>query len=182
MQIEIEFTVGDKRLKITEEVEGHAEFFTKMEFWDSIPRTGPNGETDLKFVHRTPKGYDYYEVICESAKMRFQFGQSREDKGRLFPKGWTPMHEGDEHEEAAAPAVPKINESQIKTINQLFDDITRLRPDVGRTKIIKKCIEVIGRECETFELTQPEAVKVITFLRNKAAEIKTSMQQKKGMA
>lgn len=180
MQIEIEFTVGDKRLKITEEVEGHADFFTKMEFWDSIPRTGPNGETELKFVHRTPKGFDYYEVICEKAKMRFQFGQSKEEKGRLFPKGWTPMHEGDEHEDE--PAVPKINEGQIRTINQLFDDITRLRPDVSRPQIIKRCAEAAGRECETFELTQPEAVKVITFLRNKAAEIKSSMQQKKGVA
>ena len=183
MKLEIKFTVGDKELRIEEDVASHGELFSKLEFWDSIPRTGPNGEKDLRFVHRVHQGYDFFEVICESASQRFPFGQRKEPKGELFPKGWEPMHGHDDAQTEAVPLAPSplANPGQVKAIHQLIEDLTKL--NVKREAIIARIAETVDRTCEVGELQSEEAVKIITLLRNRLAEIKTAiLQQKAGVA
>jgi|SRR3990172_1603972 len=180
MQVEVTVTIGDKQLRVVEDVSSQAQMFDRLEFWDSIPRIGPNGETDLKFVHRTPKGFDYYEIVCESAKMRFQFGQLKDDKGSLFPKGWVPLHQDeDEHQESDVPEPLRVLAStgQVGAITALIEDIKR--QGVRHQQIANRLAEVIGRNCGISEIMSDEAPKVITLLRNKLAEVKTAKKQQK---
>lgn len=41
--------------------------------------------TDVAPLHRTSKGYDFYEIECLSCGARLSFGQTKEG-GRLYPK------------------------------------------------------------------------------------------------
>ena len=99
MKVSFQVKIGQTTFNVEDEVANDAEFFHLVDFWHSLPVEGPNGEQDLYISHRTPQGYDYYEILCPSAKMKFQMGQLKEEKGKLFPKEWVPFHEADEHEE-----------------------------------------------------------------------------------
>ena len=95
MQIEFTLNLGGVEFKITEEADSHAKFFEKVSFFSMLPKVGPNGEADLKFVHRTTKeGYDYYSLVSESAKKEYTFGQPQKEPGVLFGKGWQDLYEG----------------------------------------------------------------------------------------
>lgn len=182
MKLELKFTVGETELRIEEEVASHGELFSKLEFWSSIPRKGPNGETDLKFVHRVHQGFDFYEVVCEKAGMRFPFGQRKEPKGVLFPKGWEPLYGQEGEDGQATPASPSnfASEGQLKRMTQLVEDI--VAQNVRRESIIAKIQQAVGRGCELKELTSDESGKIITLLSNRLTEIKASRQQKAGVA
>jgi hypothetical protein len=63
-------------------------------------KCGNCGSTNLKLRHRTPQGYDYYDVQCQDCRHEQKFGQAKET-GRLFPKGWS-APEYDENKKAPA--------------------------------------------------------------------------------
>lgn len=95
MQVEYKLKLGQDEFTIKAEAKTQAEFFQKMSFFSSIPKVGPNGETDLKLLHRTPQGYNYYSLVSEKAGMEYKFGQSKENLGDLFGKGWEPLYTKD---------------------------------------------------------------------------------------
>src|SRR5262245_12974730 len=118
MKFEVDLRVGDRVIRITDDAATPAEFFQKMAFYDTIPPAGPNGEADLKFMYRTPQGYEYYTIESESAGEEFKFGQLKEAKGVIpkgspFPKSWEPLQHGseryEEEEQHRAPESPKSN-------------------------------------------------------------------------
>lgn len=94
MEFEFELLVGSSKFMIRDQAESHAEFFEKASFFANLPLVGPNGETDLKLLHRTTsKGHNYYSIVSEKAKLEFKFGQSQQNPGSLFAKGWKPLYE-----------------------------------------------------------------------------------------
>jgi len=102
MQVQFELTVGKNKFTLIENVDSHADFFKKMSFYSTLPKVGPNGEEDLIIQHRVAqKQYDYYSIVCPSAKMEFKFGQVKEGKGNLFAKGWEPLYQADSSEDGA---------------------------------------------------------------------------------
>lgn len=97
MKVQFELTVGENKFTLIEDVESHTDFFKKMSFYSSLPKVGPNGETDLVIQHRVAqKQYDYYSIVSKKADQEYKFGQPKEAKGVLFPKGWEPIFHGEE--------------------------------------------------------------------------------------
>lgn len=99
MQVKFDLTVGNKTYTITDEAATQAELIQKLAFYNSIPTTGPNGETDLTFRHRTVKlksgDGEYFSIVSEQAGQEFNFGQSAKRQGDLFQKGWQELYRRD---------------------------------------------------------------------------------------
>lgn len=96
MQVQFKLTIGENEFTLVDTVESHTDFFKKMSFYSTLPKVGPNGETDLVIQHRVAqKQYDYYSIISQKAGMEFRFGQAKDAKGTLFAKGWEPIYKGD---------------------------------------------------------------------------------------
>lgn len=109
MQVEYKLTIGQDEFRITGNVETEIEFFEKMSFYAGLPKTGPNGETDLKLTFRSTKeGYKYYSLVSEQAGQEFKFGQVKDAGGELFPKGWEALYRGSAD---ASSNVTSINQS-----------------------------------------------------------------------
>ena len=100
MQVDYRLKLGQDEFLLKVDVANAIEFFEKLSFYSGLPKTGPNGETDLKIVHRTTnQGYDYYSLVSEKAGQEFRFGQPKEDPKTLFPKGWSPIYRGEDQEQ-----------------------------------------------------------------------------------
>jgi hypothetical protein len=84
-------TVGTDEFNITIEAANEKEVFEKLSFFANMPKTGPNGETDLKLRFKQVDDYTYYSLVSEQAGQEFRFGISKKDKS-LFPKGWEPLY------------------------------------------------------------------------------------------
>ena len=97
MQVEYTIKLGQDEFKLIANVENEIEFFQRLSFYSSLPKTGPNGETDLKISHRTTKeGHNYYSLVSELAGQEFRFGLlTAKNGGGLYPKGWAPIYRGD---------------------------------------------------------------------------------------
>lgn len=95
MKIERKLIIGKNEYTVTVEADKAIDFFKQMSFFDSLPQTGPNGETDLVLSYRTPKNYEYYSIVSQQAKMEFKFGQHKDRPGSLFAKGWEPLYQED---------------------------------------------------------------------------------------
>jgi hypothetical protein len=94
MQVEYQLKIGKDLFTLKADVEDEKDFFEKMSFYSNLPRTGPNGEEDLKLVYRTTQeGHKYYSLVSTKADQEFKFGQNKDtSKGVLFPKGWEPLY------------------------------------------------------------------------------------------
>lgn len=113
MQVKYDLRIGEDTITIIDDVKNHSDFFKKLSFYQSLPKVGPNGETDLKLVYRNPKGYEYYSIVSEKAGMELKFGQLTDPKGDLFIKDWEPVYQGDgQQQQAAAPVVPGVQPQQ----------------------------------------------------------------------
>lgn len=144
MKFSFDLQLGNRSIRIEEEVAGEHQFFQRMAFWDSLPASGPSGEDDLRFSYRTPKGFEYYAIECRSAGMQFDFGQMNKQSKDLFPKSWSRIQHGqrDEHDEWAGDSAPATGSTpppplpppvaprttgQVSTrLDQLFAVITEL--------------------------------------------------------
>ena len=97
MKVQFELTIGQNKFTLIEDVETHADFFKKLDFYSALPKTGPNGEDDLVLRHRKAKTKDgkpcdYFSIVSQKAKQEYKFGQSQGVNGQLFPKGWEPLY------------------------------------------------------------------------------------------
>ncbi len=90
MEAQLKMLNGKILLKVTgvTATELFAQIAEAQSVFDAESKCGMCGNTDLKLSHRQPKGFDYYEIVCcnQECNAKFQFGQSKEDKGALFPK------------------------------------------------------------------------------------------------
>src|SRR6185436_20979988 len=101
MKVQFELVIGENKFTLTEEVESNADFFKKLHFYSTLPKVGPNGETDLVLTYRlAQKQYEYYSIVSQKAQMEFKFGQAKDNKGNLFAKGWEPLYNSESSEEA----------------------------------------------------------------------------------
>ncbi len=112
MQVEYKLKLGNDEFTLKADVKDEKEFFEQMAFYSNLPRTAPNGATDLKLVFRkTKKGHKYYSLISEKEQMEFKLGQNLDaNGGGLFPKGWAKAHEADD-EDSAPAAAPSIGQA-----------------------------------------------------------------------
>jgi hypothetical protein len=95
MSFQLKLNIGEKEFTITDTALTHQEFFQKAAFWTSLPKEGPNGESDLKLEFRTTaKGHHYYSIVSESAKKELKLGCSLKNPGSLFVKGWDTLIRG----------------------------------------------------------------------------------------
>jgi len=91
MKFSTSIKVGKHEIFIEDEAADLKEMWMKLDSLQAIPDKGPNGEQELYFCHRKPKGkYDYFTIICPEAGQEFTFGQVT-DGGALFPKEWAPI-------------------------------------------------------------------------------------------
>lgn len=102
LNIEYRLKLGQDEFIIKADVKNEKEFFEKMSFYSSLPKTAPNGATDLKLVVRTTKKGTYYSLISESEKVEFQLGQHKEG-GTMYPKGWIPLYQAEQEQGAPVP-------------------------------------------------------------------------------
>jgi hypothetical protein len=105
-QVEYKIKLGKDEFTLRLDVQNSVEFFEKLSFYSNLPKTGPNGEDDLKITHRTTtQGYNYYSLVSEKAGMEYKFGQPKEDPKVLYGKGWEPLFRGnDSQQQSSAPA------------------------------------------------------------------------------
>lgn len=101
MQVEYKLKLGQDEFVLKAEVKDEKDFFEQMSFYSNLPKTAPNGATDLKLVFRTTKkGHKYYSLISEKEKKEFKLGQNLEaNGGGLFPKGWDELYIGNDDQE-----------------------------------------------------------------------------------
>jgi hypothetical protein len=87
--------IGQTTFTFEDECNDPAEFFKKASFYSSeLPAVGPNGENDLVIRHRVAKGYDFYSIESAKSHLELPFGQLKDQKGVLFPKGWKQIQRG----------------------------------------------------------------------------------------
>jgi hypothetical protein len=104
MKVQFELVIGENKFTLSEDVENHSDFFKKLHFYSTLPKVGPNGETDLVLTYRVAqKQYEYYSIVSQKAQQEFKFGQSKESKGMLFAKGWEPLYKAENEEESTQP-------------------------------------------------------------------------------
>ena len=97
MEFKLNVQIGDSTIEITDDVKNTAELFRRIAFFTELPKTCGNEECNSKNLgvsHRTPQGYNYYELKCLDCGYRFMLGQSQENPGELFPKNWEENHWG----------------------------------------------------------------------------------------
>lgn len=177
MKFTFDLKIGDRTIRIEEEVAGEHQFWQRMAFWDSLPAAGPNGEADLRFSYRTPKGYEYYALECRPAGQQFDFGQMNKPTKDLFPKSWSQIQHGlrEAHDEwhgepepepepvrRAEPATPAIPWAQV------HPDLAAAVRDLYAVELAAKVDDQIkkwakNRGIET--LTAAEAQQVTNFAR-----------------
>ena len=124
MKFKFQFQVGQTNIEIEDEASTQREFFDRLSFWTSLPKTGPNGEDDLRFVSRTTsKGHVYYSIASPAAGKEMAMGIHNDTSGRLFPKDWQPINYGrnhydeldqveDNHASSAVPQRPRAVENR----------------------------------------------------------------------
>lgn len=182
MKFSFDLHIGDRVIRIEEEVADEHVFFQRMAFWDSLPTAGPNGEADLRFSYRTPKGYEYYAIECRSAGEQFDFGQLNKPSKDLFPKTWSRIQHGlrEERDEwegpagsspvagepPAAPAPPPAPAPPVRTAsgnqNRLALDgvIAELTQYEGAGKVASQ-IQIWAKDRKLDELTERELKQVL---------------------
>lgn len=105
LNVEYRLKLGQDEFIIKGEYKNEKEFFNKMSFFSSLPKTAPGGATDLKLVVRETKKGTYYSLISEQEKLEFQLGQHKEGD-TLYAKGWVPLYQGDADDNASSAAAP----------------------------------------------------------------------------
>lgn len=115
MEIQFKRKIGETEFTFLVQAETHEQFFKQVQFYTKLPTTGPNGENDLELRYRkTPKeGYEYFSIVSPSAKKEFKFGQSQQEPGSLFEKGWEDLYEGNAQQNNAPVGAPVQNNTPV---------------------------------------------------------------------
>lgn len=107
MQVQFELVIGENKFTLIETVENNSEFFQKLHFYSTLPKVGPNGETDLVLTFRVAQGqYEYYSIVSKKAGQEYKFGQSKKNDGSLFGKGWEPLYSAGQEEGREETSTP----------------------------------------------------------------------------
>lgn len=118
MQFSFEIVVGKTKFTITENAENHKDFIKKASFFTALPTQGPNGEDDLKLVHRvTTQGHEYFSIVSETAKKEFKLGQAK-DMVTLYPKGWDDLFVGQNEQAAPVQQQTQVQQTVAAPVQQ----------------------------------------------------------------
>jgi len=116
MQVEYKFKIGADEFTIRADVSNHTEFFQAMGFYANLPKTGPNGENDLKLTYRKVREYEYYSIVSQEAGQEYALGQYKGDSGNLFEKDWQPLYkkpgEGEDEESDEKTSGSRFSKSE----------------------------------------------------------------------
>lgn len=143
--------VGGNFVEISGTAESHQDFIKALSFFTTLPKEGPNGEKDLEFQYRlTKEGYDYYSLVSQEAGMEFQLGQSQKEKGVLFPKEWTPLHDS-----------LKAKTSSVKGLGASTETTKNIKPSNTSSKGLagaskKPSLNISGLGTKKKEESKPE--------------------------
>jgi hypothetical protein len=103
INVEYRLKLGQDEFVIRGDFKNEKEFFQKISFFSSLPKTAPNGATDLKLVVRETKKGKYYSLVSEQEKMEFQLGQHKEGD-TLYAKDWVPLFQAQQEQDQDGPA------------------------------------------------------------------------------
>lgn len=99
MKFELTKKMGSTQIKLMGECEDQLKFFRAASFVSDIPDIcGHCQSTNLRFLFRTPKGYEYASIECLDCHYELKYGQHKEGN-TLFAKGWEPPYENKEPNE-----------------------------------------------------------------------------------
>lgn len=107
LNVEYRLKLGQDEFVIRAEVKNEKEFFQKMAFFSSLPKTAPGGATDLKLVVRETKKGTYYSLISEAEKVEFQLGQHKEGD-TMYAKEWVPLYQSETEGSAQSSSSPIV--------------------------------------------------------------------------
>ena len=115
MQFELTKKIGKTTFVFKKVVQNHCEFMKLASFLQELPETGPNGEEDVRLVHRHVRGNDFYSLICDSAGMEYKLGQYKTPReGELYCKGvWAPVFRNQESAVSSTPTPAGEQQSPV---------------------------------------------------------------------
>ena len=93
MKYQVKKLVGKDEYVFDCETTDTQSFFEEAAFFSSLPTKCGGAASctsrDLVFMHRKPKGYDYYSIQCRECLWELDYGEHLKDKGGgLFVKKW----------------------------------------------------------------------------------------------
>lgn len=145
MKVQFNVVIGETEFLMSEEVESETEFFQKLHFYQNLPKTGPNGETDLKLSYRTPKGYTYYSIVSEKAGMEFKFGQ-HQGSDTLFPKQWEPLYSGEVEAGDVATHSSKVTPVAVPTPAPVKRAPTKVKTETNAPEAVPAAVVQSGND------------------------------------
>lgn len=101
MKFQLTKKLGSAQVTISGEADAQMELFKAASFFSEIPDVCGNGScrsTDMRFLYRQPKGYEYASILCRVCGHELTFGVYKENKG-LFAKEWRKYVPGQHEEE-----------------------------------------------------------------------------------
>lgn len=133
---------GNNEIRLEGESSTLRAFWEEMAFWDSLPQAGPNGEVDLKFSYRSPKGNDYYAIECPDAGQEFKFGilQVRHSESypqQLFPKNWERAKHGQYADLEEADTAPPVQPEATTKATSDHQAALKLQAPTPKQQLIK---------------------------------------------
>lgn len=173
MQFQFKVTIGSTEITVIETADSQAQFVEKVSFFSGLPTEGPNGETDLKFLHRTTKeGYNYYSIVSEKAGKEYNLGQSQKVPGELFGKGWEDLYVAETTDTAAAgigaqvaqPVPQQVVQPVAQVVNPL--STTQVVQPLTPTQVVQPVAQVVQ---PVAQVGQPTTVPVAATPANGAA-------------
>ncbi len=135
--------------EIEDEAKDEKSLFDAVEFWSSLPSEHPSGAKDLRFAHRQAqnregKTINFYEIVCESKKERFCFGQ-RSEGGGLFPKGWEPVYQAEEGQTRTQPqSVPRQQQASPAASTSVKSKSGEMTKEQKLSAQIRELFESLG--------------------------------------
>jgi len=87
--MKVHYRTGDGRITFEVEADGQKGVFKEIaklqEVFEAECACGACTSTRIRFQHRKSGKYDYFEMVCNDCRARFEYGQALEG-GTLFPK------------------------------------------------------------------------------------------------
>ena len=124
MKFEFDLILGNKTIKIIDEAKTNKDMLKKLAFFSQLPETGPTGNKDLEIQYRTPKGFEYINIVDKEAKKQFSFGTVKET-GELFGKGWTDLYEGKLDKFEQVEEEPKQQQQPVRQSTSTRDVLSK---------------------------------------------------------
>jgi len=108
MKFKLDVWIGETKVWFEDDAKSVQEFMAKASQYTDFPKVCKNSKkSHLKTQHRSPKGFDYYSVVCTDCDWEFKYGQLK-DGGGLFVKGWEAPHVGESAAHAGEPDWPRV--------------------------------------------------------------------------